>query len=34
MVFTYYLIYKRKRNKVIYKSISYRNNRNRSYKNN
>jgi hypothetical protein len=32
MVFAYYLIYKGKRNKVIYKDISYRNNRNRGYR--
>ena len=28
MVFIYYLIYKKKRNKIIYKSISNRNNKN------
>jgi hypothetical protein len=33
MVFAYYLIYKRKKYKVIYKSISYRNNRSRGYRN-
>jgi hypothetical protein len=32
MVFAYYLIYKGKGNKIIYKGISYRNNRNKSYK--
>jgi hypothetical protein len=32
MVFTYYLIYKEKGNKVIYKGISYRNNKSRGYR--
>jgi hypothetical protein len=32
MGFTYYLVYKRKKYKVIYKDISYRNSKNRSNK--
>jgi hypothetical protein len=33
MVFIYYLIYKGKGNKVIFKSISYRNSKSRGYRN-
>jgi len=32
MVFAYYLIYKGKRSEVIYKGISYRDNKNRGYR--
>jgi hypothetical protein len=33
MVFAYYLVYKGKRSKVIYKSISYGNSKSRGYRN-